>query len=259
VTILVLKLLLVPLLIAAVTWAGGALGPRIAGVLTGFPIVAGPVALVVAIEQGNHFAGHAAAATLAAEASLAVFCVIYCWSCARATWWLCLAYGWAGFAACTLVLRRIAPSFALCAAIALLTPSLIGWLTPRPTAPARKRHSSPREIALRMLAGAAMVLTLTSLAAVLGPSLSGLLTIFPIATSILAASAHQSDGPDHAIYLLRGLAAGLYSVTAFFGTLALALERLTLGAAFGVALLAAFVAQLIVLGVLESRRRRAAY
>jgi hypothetical protein len=248
VTIFLLKLLLVPLLIAAVTWAGGALGPRIAGVLTGFPIVAGPAALVVALEQGTPFASHAAAGTLAAEASLSVFCIVYCRLCGRSPWWQCLLLGWLGFISITLLLRAITPPFVLALLIALASPTIIARFAPTPSGPATKRRPTQSEIALRMLAGAAMVVTLTSLAHVLGPSLSGLLTIFPVATSILAVAAHRQDSPEHAIHLLRGLAAGLYSVTAFFAALALLLERQGIALAFSVALCVAFIAQIAVLG-----------
>jgi len=63
----VIKLVLVPLLIAAITAAGERLGPRIAGALTGLPVVAGPIALFIALEQGPAFAARAAVATLAGE------------------------------------------------------------------------------------------------------------------------------------------------------------------------------------------------
>jgi hypothetical protein len=46
--VLAAKLVLVPLLIGAITVAGARLGPRIAGVLTGLPVVAGPIVLFLA-------------------------------------------------------------------------------------------------------------------------------------------------------------------------------------------------------------------
>ena len=62
--VLLLKVLLVPSLIALVTLAGRRWGQRLAGWLGGFPIVAGPVLLVLAIENGNAFAAEAAFAAL---------------------------------------------------------------------------------------------------------------------------------------------------------------------------------------------------
>jgi hypothetical protein len=54
-----------------------------------------------------------------------------------------------------------------------------------------------------MLAGAGLMVMLTALAHVLGPRLGGLLTVFPIATTILAVFSHRNQGSAFAIYLLR--------------------------------------------------------
>lgn len=76
---LVLKLLLVPSLIALVTLAGRRWGPDLAGWLSAFPIVSGPILLTIALEQGSGFAAIAAANTLPAVLAIAVFSI----ACAR--------------------------------------------------------------------------------------------------------------------------------------------------------------------------------
>ena len=52
---LLLKLLLVPGLVAAVTLAVRRWGPAVGGWLAGLPVVAGPVLVFYAIEQGDAF------------------------------------------------------------------------------------------------------------------------------------------------------------------------------------------------------------
>jgi hypothetical protein len=98
-----------------------------------------------------------------------------------------------------------------------------------------------------MLAGMTLMLGLTALAHVLGPRLSGLLTVFPIATTILVAFAHRSDGGAFAVQLLRGLAGGLYCLAAFFIVLAFTLAALGIAPAFALASVAAVVTQAVVL------------
>jgi hypothetical protein len=61
--LLLLKLLLVPGLVAGVTLAARRWGLRIGGLLTALPMVAGPTLCFYAIEQGNRFAATAARAT----------------------------------------------------------------------------------------------------------------------------------------------------------------------------------------------------
>jgi hypothetical protein len=246
-TVLAVKLALVPVLIAAISLAGARLGPRVAGALTGLPVVAGPIALFLALEQGPAFAAHAAVATLAGEGSLAVFCLLYAWTCLGAPWWASVVVGWAGFAAATLLFGRLAPPLVTAAAVALLAPAVILALSPRPRASHALRAVPPGELALRMAAGAALVVALTALAAALGPRLSGLLTVFPVAVSVLAVFSHRAHGGPFAVQLLRGLATGLYSLTAFFATLALTLERLGVAGAFALATVATVATQLVVL------------
>ena len=62
--ILVLKLLLVPSLLATVTLVARRWGANVAGWLASFPIVAGPVLLVLTLEQGAAFGARAAAAAV---------------------------------------------------------------------------------------------------------------------------------------------------------------------------------------------------
>jgi uncharacterized membrane protein (GlpM family) len=241
---LILKLVLVPFLLAAVSAAGSRLGPRVAGVLMGLPAVAGPLALLLTLEQGAGFGASAARATLASVLSIGVFCVVYARACERSGWsWsLCLAL--LGFGASTVAWNAVVPPFWLVLPLALATPPAVLALTPHPNVATLGARLPKREIALRMIPGALLVLAVTGAARTLGSRLSGLLVLFPIATSVLAVSAQRSAGPSHAALLLRGLALGLYSLTAFFATLALTLERWGVAAGFALALLASLTVQL---------------
>ena len=257
--ILAAKFVLVPLLIAMITLVGARFGPRIAGVVTGLPVVAGPIVFVMALQQGAEFAARSATATLAGEASLAAFCILYAVTALRAAWWVSTAVGWLGFAAATLVLDRLDPALPVAIAIALATPLVVTGLTPRP---AGERGTpvgvTAGEIALRMAAGVALMLAVTGIARLAGPRLSGLLTIFPIATTILAAFAHRTEGGAAAVHLLRGLAVGVYSLTAYFTTLALGLTSMGTTLGFTTAVGAALATQALVLRIVNARRTRGA-
>lgn len=254
--LLAVKLVLVPCLIAAITIAGARFGPRVAGVLTGLPVVAGPIVLFIALEQGPAFAARSAVATLAGETSLAAFCVVYAAAALRTPWWASTLLGWAAFLASTLVLDALDPSLAGAAALALAAPVAVLALTPRPLVARRAAYALPSaEIGLRMAAGVALVVALTAVAHALGPRLAGLLTIFPIATTILAAFSHRAEGAPFAIHLLRGLAAGLYALSAFFLTLAATLGAWGTARAFLAASAAALATQGIALAVVLRRAR----
>ena len=105
--ILLLKLVLVPGLIALVTLAGRRFGPRIGGWLNALPMVAGPVLFFLALEQGDLFVARAAEATLAGLAAVAAFAVVYAWIAVARSWWVCVLGGWAAFSGVTIALQAV--------------------------------------------------------------------------------------------------------------------------------------------------------
>lgn len=113
----------------------------------------------------------------------------------------------------------------------------------KPVAPATGHPG--RDLLLRMLAAAALVLVLTSLADRLGPTLSGFLTPFPIATAIIAAFTQAERGPDAVISYFHGFVPALNSFALFCFVLALALVRLGLP----LAVTAALSVQLVIQGI----------
>jgi hypothetical protein len=238
---------LVPLLIAAITLAGDRFGPRIAGVLTGLPVVAGPFALFVAVEQGHNFASIAAQSTLAAGFSIASFCLLYMWTCLTRPWWICAALGWLGFGVSTAVLHWLDLSFVPCILLAALSPAAVVLLAPASALPPTLPKSTRSQLLGRVVTGAAMIVFLTALAPVAGARLTGLMTVLPIATTVLAVFSHRDHGAPFAVHLLKGLAIGLYSLMAFFAVLALSLEPLGTVWAFTLALAAAMAAQIATL------------
>jgi hypothetical protein len=145
------------------------------------------------------------------------------------------------------VLQRLEPGIAGAAALALASPYCVATLTPRPPPPQRVRPVSRAGLLGRMGAGAALMIGVTALADALGPTWSGLLTVFPVATTVLTVSWHRTQGPEFAVYLLRGLGTGLYGLAAFFAVLGLGLERLGIALAFGLALAALAAIQLALL------------
>lgn len=234
--LLLLKLLLVPALIAAVTLAGRRWGAAVAGWLSAFPVVSAPVLGFIAIERGAAFAAEAATATLSAVLAILVFGVGYCRAALRHGWPRSLAQGLAGYALAVLALDAAALPLAVSA---LLVPAVL-WLAPRAYPEPPPMHASGAaphgEIALRMVAGALLVLLVTGFAEPLGARMSGLLAMFPVMATVLAVFSQRQHGAGYAVRLLRGMVYGYYAFAGFCLALALALPRLPLAGAFGLAL-----------------------
>jgi uncharacterized membrane protein (GlpM family) len=231
---LALKLLLVPTFIGLVSLAGKRWGPTIAGWLAGLPVVAGPILYLLWLEQGAKFARDAAVYSLAAVAPGMVFAVVYAWASRRWRWPLtaAFAYGAWSLAAVTLLLLRIGILSATLLAVGALI--IAPRAFPHQTSTPVTTRPPKFDLELRVLAGVALTLLVTSIANIGGTRVSGILSLFPVISGVLAVFIHRGGGSDAAIAALRGLARGFWSLAAFCATLAIEPAAST-GIAFGAA------------------------
>jgi uncharacterized membrane protein (GlpM family) len=243
--VLLLKLTLVPLFIAAVTLAGRRWGAGVAGLLGGFPVVAGPIVLFLALEQGPQFGALAATAAISAIAGLLVFAVAYCWASINWPWPAALGCALAAWlvAAAGLALLPALPQVALAVA------GLALFLTPRllpQSLPSSAVKGSLSDLPYRMITGGLLTLAVTGAAASLGEVWSGLLAVFPIIGLVLAVFTHRAQGPYQVAHMYRGMVRGLYSFAAFFLVLALLWPQVALWSACALAIGAGVVVQAVV-------------
>lgn len=242
--ILILKLLVVPSLIALVTLAGRRWGPAVAGWLSAFPVVAGPILWFIAVEQGAAFAAQAAVGTLSAVLAILAFGLSYAWAATRYPWPVSLPLAYVGYAAAVAVLD-------LCNVTSLVVAGLVViaglWFAPRlypvlrPSVTTRSKPAN--DMLLRMILGALLVLLVTHFAANLGPDLSGVFAMFPVMGTVLVLFTHRSSGAAATVQLLRGMVFGFYAFSMFCAVLAWALTATGVGMAFLWALAAAGIVQ----------------
>lgn len=275
---LLLKLLLVPGLVAAVTLAVRRWGPAVGGWLAGLPVVAGPVLVFYALEQGSAFAAQAAHATLTGLIATVAFTVAYARCAVRVPWYGCVPAGWIVFAATLVLLYRLQPSLVL-SLVLLLAATAIGRRALGPaeagpsvhqdagsagdqdarayvhpgvgagfSRPASEPVAQPRgDLAIRLAATATLVLVLTGLAARLGATLSGLLNAFPVLTTIVAAFTHAQRGRTATVAFLNGYLQAVAGFGLFCIVMAVALTRLGLAGALMAALIVQFASHAVLL------------
>ncbi len=254
--VLLVKLLLAPTCVVAVSLAGRRWGVAVAGILGGLPVVAGPILLVLTLVHGRDFGAEAAAGTLLGLAALTLFVVIYGRAAERSGPAPSLLAGWAAFLLGVAFLQLLAPPLGL--SLLLVGVGFAGGLKvlPPPAGNPAPVGSPPWwDLPARALAALALVIALTAVSGPLGPGLSGLLAPFPIITSVLAVFTHAHGGVDQVRVLLRNFLVGFYGFAAFCFVLALGLDSLSGPAAFSMALIAALATQATVF-VLRSRRPR---
>jgi hypothetical protein len=251
--VLPLKLFLVPGLIYGVTLAGRRWGPAVAGWLSAFPIVSGPILLAVTLEQGADFGATAAAGTLLAVVAILVFSLAYAWASNRFGVFGSMLSALAAYAMAVAGLQSVhlpvAGSFAAVILALLIVPKCF----PHVPAQSAKSQSSLGELPWRMLAGAMLVLFVTFAAGYLGARLSGFLAMFPVMSTVLVGFSHHYSGRAFAVALLRGMVFGYFAFATFCLVVSVLLQDQPVAAAFSVALLCALIVQLAVRRFFTSR------
>ena len=256
--ILALKVLLAPACVIAVSLAGRRWGATVAGLLGGFPVVGGPILLVVTLVHGRDFGADAAAGSLLGLAAVAICVIVYARLAPRLRPLPTLLVAWGAFFAGIALLGWLWPPAGVSLAIAVLTFELGRLLVPAPATAAPPTLTLPWwDIPARALAALAMVLAITIASDTLGPTLSGLLAPFPILTSVLIVFTHFHQGATETQVLIRAFLLGFYGFAAFSFALAVALPELSTGASFALAIAVAAVVQ-VALGARASRTTPAA-
>jgi hypothetical protein len=219
---LLAELALAPGLVGAATVAGDRWGQGIAGLISGLPVVVGPLLLIAAHERGLRFAASSANGVLLGLPALGGFALAYARSATRGPG-VGLLSGWASASALAafVLLCPIPLPFPAGLVVAAISLSAAFLLMPRTPidAPGHARSSSTA-VSLRMGATVALVLGLWTALAVLGPTVGGILAALPTVVSVLVFFAHRGGGADAAVSLLRGALAGMASFVAFCAVVA---------------------------------------
>ncbi len=248
---LLLKLMLMPLLIAGVTLAARRWGNVIGGWLGGFPWVAGPISIFLAIEQGKDFAAQSAMGSLVGCFSTYAFAWLYAKLAPRLHWFPLLMLCYAMIFGSLYVGQFYSGSIHLLFAALLLFIVFIYRVFPRPEVPALVAAPPRFDLPLRMMVATVFVAVITQLASWTGPVWSGLLTPFPVMTTCLAVFTHVQQGPAPCARILRGMVNSGLGYATFLYTVGLVLPHTSMLAAYSVAMLFSSLANILTLKYLR--------
>lgn len=243
----ILKLTLVPIFIFLLSLASKRWGNFVAGSLSGLPIIAAPITVFIYLEQGQVFAFEAAQSTLLGVFSLGLFCFSYCWAAIKFNWITSLiisllVYFLGAFFVASL---DIGPSIAL--VLVLVSILFFKKALPKATTKESPVEVSPAQTVARMIAAAILVATLTSLANTIGTQLTGVLTVFPVAASILAVFTHINYSKESLNFMLSGIIVGITSLATFYYSLLKVSESLSFSTSICISLIVAVCTQCAIL------------
>lgn len=267
------RLALVGAAVAGASLAARRGGHRVAGWITGLPVIIGPLMAMLLLDQpALRVAAIAQAALISLPATL-LHSVVFAWAAQRVGWrWpACLGAALAAYLVVGAALHRAwalgpDPSALLSGGSALGCLALLGLpLLPaaaRRALPALAHHATAqgpvsipaREVVWRTLAALAVAAAVLLGAPRLPSAWSGLLVAVPIAGSVLPCFTLPLHGPAATVHLLRGFLTGMHGFAAFLATLVVALPLLAPALAWSLAVVATVAASSLVKACSLGRR-----
>ncbi|TDB64236.1 hypothetical protein EZE20_13935 [Arundinibacter roseus] len=221
-----------PLLMAGVTLSVRRWGAAIGGWIGGFPWVAGPISFFMAWEQGAPFVANTIPGALMGSAGTILFAYSYARLSTRWSWLPTVLVSYGVFFTIAFLSLQWTPSLWQALGLNLATLTLILYLFPKPEFKAVVSKQRRYDIPLRMVVATLFVLALTQAAERLGPTWSGLLTPFPIMTSILAVFTHVQQGSAATARIMYGLLLAGYGFTTFLTGVYFLVPMLPIGWAY---------------------------
>jgi hypothetical protein len=236
VPLLLLKVTLTPLLIGGASLAARRWGPAVAGWIVALPLTSGPVLFFVALDHGAAFAASAAVGTTLGLGAIVAYSLAFVAALKRGPL-AALAAATAAYVVAGFVLQAAAgwPFLLLAALVAGSILAALRILPPSAGRPSPRRHPS-WDLPARIVVGTLLVVGLTTIAPLLGPTVSGIVTTFPVYVSVLAVFAFLGDGRRAAIGVLRGALIGLPGTVAFYVPIHLFVVSLGIAPAFALSI-----------------------
>jgi uncharacterized membrane protein (GlpM family) len=194
--------------------------PRVAGVLSGYPLGAAIALFFIGLEISPEFAARSAVYTLAGLAASQVF--VYCYFMASTRFSRCTilassAAALGGYFAAAWMLHPI--PFSRTAAVLAATGSMLLFAVLFRRIPnvaiARSVRFTPAVLLLRASLAAAIIVGITAAAKAVGPAWAGLFSAFPTALFPLMLIVHMTYDKAHVHTLIKNFPPGLGSLIAY--------------------------------------------
>ncbi len=230
VPLLLIKIVVSVAMVLGLTLIAERASPRIAGILSGYPLGVALALFFVGIENGARFAADSAVYTTAGFTASLVLVFVYCWIMTKVKRHQVLtasAVAVAAFVVAAAVLQRL--PFGLWSG-ALLTAGAIVFCY------RRFRHIANVTInqrirltfaafLVRALAAAAVVLMITGLARMIGERWTGVFSAFPVTLFPLLVILHLTYGPAQVQTIIKNFPAGMGSLLTYVVAVAMTYPR----------------------------------
>lgn len=247
---ILIKVLVTILVVTFLSLIAERVGPRLAGILAGYPAGSAISLFFIGVETGPQFAGQSAMYNVAGLVALQVFLLVYYQVTARIHFrsrFASIAAGTtaavASFLAAAALLKLInLPVWAGAGLTALAIPFFHFLFRTIDNSAIRQRvRLSPRVMLFRASISAGVVVIITGVAGLVGPQWAGLFSAFPVTVFPLILILHRTYGVEQAHTVIKNIPLGLWSLVLYSITVSFTYPRLGLAwgtlVSFGVATL----------------------
>ena len=243
---LALKLTLVAAVVLLASVAARRYGHGVAGVLSGTPLIAGPIMGFVLLQQPQEHARAIALGTIACLPAMVAHAATFAHAARRLPWYAALVLANIAFVGTGWTLAHAAlPAWAACA-LAAAAPALGLHIMPTGALGRSSVHIPSLELALRVAGAVALAAVIVLGAPWLPTAISGLLLAAPITGNVLPCFTLPRHGAQATILLMRGFVRGMFGFVALFTVLYATLPALGAAVAYALGWLAALAMALIV-------------
>ncbi len=219
--LLALKIFLSPLLMLVVTFLQARTSASAGGRFMGWPLVTGPIILIIFLQEGAAFAAKTAHGALLGQISLIAFAWSYALVALRAPWYLSIACASVMFIGSVYLVSLIHIPLWLTFILLASALYLVNKFWPK-YEPITTPLASPRwELYLRIALVIALVFVLSEFSQTLGPALTGGFSTYPVIATIMGTFNHKRFGASAAISLHHGLMQRLYITSIILGAVAI--------------------------------------
>jgi hypothetical protein len=243
---ILLKVALTITMVTVLSIVAERVSPRVAGILSGYPLGSAIALFFIGLEQGARFAGTSAVyniAGLAAQVSAYALYYLVSRQMKKGSLLAAPLVTIAGFLVVDGLLHALPlPGWAcaLVGAAGILTFGFLFRAIPN-THITKKIHLGPGVLLFRAGMAALTILVITGAASLVPPSWAGLFSAFPVASFPLILIIHATYSPDQAHSIIKNIPTGLWALVFYSLTISFAYPRLGIYwgtlAGFGVATL----------------------
>lgn len=256
-SLLFLKIIVVSSLMLAVSLCARKWGGFIGGIFSGLPLTSAPVIFFLTIEQGIHFAEHAAQAALSGLVAVLATYLFYTYT----TKYLSILAGCIislMFFCATSAMLMLVSSYIFTIISSLVVVIAIIILTNKKQEKQNTSALSYRAVLLRILSSATLLVAITGLAEFLGSYWSGVLSPVPVIAWPFVVLTHINHGRTAMLGAVRGNAISAIGVIVFYIILINLLLVYDIKLAFWVAILSSVLVTILIISALmliESHRK----